>query len=261
MQHAWPLLISAAILGLRHGFDWDHIAAIMDIVGTNAEEAVNMPAQVHALVLSAAYALGHASVVMILGICALCFAAVLPNWVDPLVERLVGCTLLFLGVWVFLSLLRHFQGKENFHLRSRWMLVFALSIRIRDWIWSELSGRKLSAAQNVGQYGFRTSFGVGMIHGIGAETGTQVLLIAAIGGAASHGLGTAMLISFVIGLLVSNTLVAVVGTTGFTSSTGIKPLYLTAGVLTCVFSLTVGSYFVAGCANNLPDLQHLMGAG
>ena len=36
-------------------------------------------------------------------------------------------------------------------------------------------------------YGPRTSFGVGMIHGIGAETGTQVLLIAAVGGASSAG--------------------------------------------------------------------------
>ena len=36
-----------------------------------------------------------------------------------------------------------------------------------------------------------------MIHGIGAETGTQVLLIAAVGGAASAGLGIPMLLAFV----------------------------------------------------------------
>ena len=42
-------------------------------------------------------------------------------------------------------------------------------------------------------YGPRTAFGVGIIHGIGAETGTQVLLIAAVGGAAAAGLGVPML--------------------------------------------------------------------
>jgi hypothetical protein len=38
-----------------------------------------------------------------------------------------------------------------------------------------------------------------MIHGIGAETGTQVLLIAAVGGAAAAGLGIPMLFAFVLG--------------------------------------------------------------
>jgi hypothetical protein len=48
-----------------------------------------------------------------------------------------------------------------------------------------------------------------MIHGIGAETGSQVLIIAAIGGAASQDVGVGLMLAFVAGLLVSNTIIAV----------------------------------------------------
>ena len=44
-----------------------------------------------------------------------------------------------------------------------------------------------------------------MIHGVGAETGTQVLIIAAVGGAAGQGLGVPMMFAFIVGLLISNT--------------------------------------------------------
>src|SRR5258708_7617725 len=90
MGHPWPLLVTAVILGFRHGIDWDHIAAIMDIVGTASAE--DLPVHARALALSSMYAIGHASVVAFLGLCALYFAAVLPTWVDPIMERLVGCT-------------------------------------------------------------------------------------------------------------------------------------------------------------------------
>lgn len=261
MDHSWLLLSTAAALGFRHGFDWDHIAAIMDIVSTaNANQAQNTPVHVRALALSSMYALGHASVVAVLGMCALYFSLVLPAWIDPIVERLVGCTLLCLGVWVLTSLIRHFQGKEEFHLQSRWMIVFELIAQWCDSARTRFNERKPSIPMNGGTYGLRTSFGVGMIHGIGAETGTQVLLIAAIGGAASHGLGVAMLFSFLIGLLSSNTLVALLGSTGFTSSRRLKPLYLTVGAVTGVTSLVVGSYFVTGQADDLPGLQNFFGA-
>lgn len=33
---ALPLLATALLLGIRHGIDWDHIAAIADITSTSA---------------------------------------------------------------------------------------------------------------------------------------------------------------------------------------------------------------------------------
>ena len=38
--------------------------------------------------------------------------------------RVVGLTLVALGVWVLYSVYRYARGGESFRLRSRWMLVF-----------------------------------------------------------------------------------------------------------------------------------------
>ena len=105
------ILGNAVILGIRHGVDWDHIAAIADIVGTASATKVDSNgvatlAQSNAIRLSSCYAIGHATIVLILGIVALSFATILPEWIDPLMERAVGVTLLLLGVWIFYSILQ-----------------------------------------------------------------------------------------------------------------------------------------------------------
>src|SRR3954454_3084834 len=126
---------TALALGLRHGIDWDHIAAITDIASTaTTVESGDGPAhrrasfrrlETRALWLAFLYALGHATVVAVLGLAALSFAALLPEWIDPIMERVVGVTLLVLGAWVFYSLGSYRRGEQEFQLKSRWMLVFA----------------------------------------------------------------------------------------------------------------------------------------
>ena len=108
-------------------------------------------------------------------------------------------------------------------------------------------------------YGPRTAYAVGLIHGIGAETGSQVLLIAAIGGASASGLGIPMLLAFVIGLLISNSIVVVITATGFIASRARERLYVVIGVVAGTFSLVVGSIFLLGASGALPDLQRLFG--
>jgi high-affinity nickel permease len=259
MENSASLLFGAAVLGFRHGIDWDHIAAITDITSSSrALNALRGEAR-HTLALSSMYAVGHATVVAALGLCALSFAAFLPDWIDPVMERIVGLTLLLLGSWVVVALIQYLRGKQSYQPKSRWMLLGDLISRARKWLRFKLTGSQNSRETVVTAYGFRTAFAIGVIHGIGAETGTQVLLIAAIGGANCHGLGTAMLFSFLAGLLVSNTVVALLSIVGFDSSKRAKPLFVAASVLTCCFSLVVGSYFVFGCEDQLPSLDTLLG--
>ena len=118
--------------------------------------------------------------------------------------RIVGLTLVALGLWVMYSIYRYARAGEAFRLRSRWMLVFDTIRYGSRRFGARLHGHEHVEPLEMSSYGAKTSFGVGMIHGIGAETGTQVLLIAAVGGAASAGLGIPMLFAFVIGLLMSN---------------------------------------------------------
>src|SRR5271163_2536534 len=53
-------LLSAGVLGFRHGFDYDHIAAISDI--TSVE-----PSRKRAMRMGLLYVIGHASTVAVLG--------------------------------------------------------------------------------------------------------------------------------------------------------------------------------------------------
>jgi high-affinity nickel-transport protein len=302
------LLVTALTLGIRHGIDWDHIAAISDITSTTAaaeaaEESheldherdasqahahggaaeMAMHGPVHgppghhhdeqpltrrrvfgeeqrAILLGTLYALGHALVVAVLGLAALVFGAVLPAWVDPIMGRVVGITLLILGVWVFYSLYQYARHGSEFHLRSRWMLVFAWFRYGWRWLAARLHGHTHVEPVEMSSYGARTAFGVGMIHGIGAETGTQVLFIAAIGTAAGAGLGIPMLFAFIIGLLISNTAIVVITATGFVASQLRQRIYVGIGIVAGAFSLVVGAIFLLQAEDILPDLSHLFGA-
>jgi hypothetical protein len=98
-----------------------------------------------------------------------------------------------------------------------------------------------------------------MIHAIGAETGSKALVIAAVGGTGSQGLGVAMLAAFAIGLVISNAIVAAQAATGFISSARARPFHVAIGVVTGVFSLVIGAFFTLGLWTELPDLQELFG--
>ena len=303
------LLVTALLLGIRHGIDWDHIAAITDITSTtaasSAAEAVHetdhraapghrhahggptemrvhetssggavalpVPAtfaltrdrfiseQAQAILLGTLYALGHALVVAVLGLAALVFGAILPDWVDPIMGRIVGVTLVVLGVWVLYSLVQYARNGTEFRLQSRWMLVFR-SIRY-GWRWfrAKLHGHSHVEPVEMSSYGKRTAFGVGMIHGIGAETGSQVLIIAAIGSASGAGLGIPMMFAFIAGLLVSNSAIVILSATGFVASQARTRIYLVVGAVAGIFSLVIGTLFLFEAEGALPALDQIFG--
>jgi high-affinity nickel-transport protein len=207
------------------------------------------------VLLGTLYALGHALVVTILGLAAILLGAALPDWIDPIMGRVVGATLVFLGIYVFVSVYQYVRHGGEFKLRSRWMLVFD-GMRY-GWrrVQAALHGHRHVDPLEASSYGPRTAFGVGMIHGIGAETASQALLIAAVGGAAGAGLGVPMLLAFVIGLVMSNTIVVVLTATGFLASQVGTRIYIVVGILAGLFSLWVGTLFLLGSEGSLPDLD------
>jgi high-affinity nickel permease len=303
------VLLTGLLLGVRHGIDWDHIAAITDITSTTAAAGMadaahveqhrdisghshahggerelrahdagpggatlapalaGRPAvgrtrflsgQADAIRLGTLYALGHGAVVIALGLAAIAFGALLPEWLDPLMGRIVGVTLVALGLWVMYSIYRYARAGERFRLRSRWMIVFdAMRYGWRRFQ-ARLHGHEHVEPLEMSSYGAKTSFGVGVIHGIGAETGTQVLLIAAVGGASSAGLGVPMLFAFVIGLLVSNFAIVLLSSMSFVGSQARERLYVAIGAVAGLFSLVVGTIFLFGLNDALPDLGTIL---
>jgi high-affinity nickel-transport protein len=281
------LLVSALGFGLRHGVDWDHIAAIGDITGSQQRPR-------RAFLLATMYAVGHALVVIVLGGLAIAFSVHLPDGVDAVMERIVGVTLLVLGAYVVYGLAR--DGRR-FRLRSRWMLVFALVRRFREksrtrthrglveiehehpveeaHFHSHTHARVVATAGArrgavhrhrhiiempadpfFAGYGAFGAFGIGLIHGVGAETPTQVLVFATAAGANGTGAGFAVLVAFVVGLLISNTIIAVAATFGFVGATRNPNVYVGISALTAVFSLVLGVLLVVGNGNWLPEIIH-----
>jgi hypothetical protein len=238
------------------------------------------------------YALGHATVVLVLGVLAILAGERLPEGVDKAMTRVVGVTLLLLGVYVFASLIRH--GRD-FRMRSRWMLVFAGVRRAARWAKRSIRSRQrpVATAPSVQtitlddeaggvpapewhhghhgrpghhhhvapeaddafmNYSRLTALGVGMIHGIGAETPTQVLVFLAAAGAGGRTAGLIVLVAFIVGLLSSNSVITLGSTFGFLRASRNFPVYATVAVLTGVFSLVIGSIFVLGKTTVLPAL-------
>lgn len=216
------LLLTMFGFGFRHGIDWDHIAAITDI--TSSQESKR-----DAILFGELYALGHGTVVLAIGGLAIFLGAKLPAAVDNFMARIVGATLILLGVYVVASLIRH--GRD-FRMRSRWMLIFTGVRKGSRWVKTKVGAGAGMAADEVVdlteyelsegqdptdpsmwhhghhgrpghhhhstperddefvQYGKWTAFTVGMLHGIGGETPTQALLFAGLAVGAGSGTTT-----------------------------------------------------------------------
>jgi cytochrome c biogenesis protein CcdA len=234
-------------LGLRHGIDWDHIAAISDVTSSQKNHR-------RSLFMGTLYALGHAAVVVILGLLAIWFGTLLPEWVDGYMESVVGVTLLLLGVWLIWSMSRN---NGRLVMRSRWMIIFDLG---------KTAYRKIkphNSLDNTGdnnlaingtrrEYGSGASVSIGIVHGIGAETGSQALLLAAAAGATSALTGSFLLIAFVVGLVISNTLITIATTAGLLGTDRHHKFHTALGIVIAVFSLVLGSMFILGNADGLP---------
>lgn len=282
------LLLTTLGLGLRHGVDWDHIAAITDVASASESRR-------QSLRLSTLYALGHALVVLALGAVAIQLAAVIPPGVDALMERVVGVTLVVLGAWVIVGLVRH---GRNFRMRSRWTLLLG---------WLGAARRRLSAgaaesveiehdhehpvaevhaderAHALVAAGIRTgstvsthrhthrhvarlpgdpfaapgdgvAFAIGMLHGIGAETPTQVALFVAAAGVGGSAFGFALLGAFVIGLLVSNSGIALIASQGLLDARRHFGVHAAVSVVVAIMSLALGALLLVGNGEALPAL-------
>jgi hypothetical protein len=99
-----------------------------------------------------------------------------------------------------------------------------------------------------------TSFLVGMLHGIGAETPTQILIFTAAAGAGGKAAGIAVLGAFLVGLMMSNSVITVGTAFGFLRASKNFAVYATVAVITGVFSLAIGVLFVLGKDTVLPAL-------
>jgi len=238
-------LFSAALLGFRHGLDYDHIAAISDITSVQGKAR-------DAMRYGLLYVAGHATTIAVLGSLAVAFRVSLPAASDRWAERLVGITLLVLGIYVLGTFFR--ESTHSHAPRTRITLLIN-GVLWFYWRLGRVFGGTREKAPQVFKdgYGSSSTFLVGVLHGLGAETFTQVSLFLA---AASLGgvVGLLGLAMFIFGLLVMNTLMCA-SAAGLFSISLARPGALRAlTLLTSAYSIVMGAIFVAGAADKLPSL-------
>jgi high-affinity nickel-transport protein len=238
-------LFTAAVLGFRHGFDYDHIAAITDIVSVQASRRT-------AFRLGMVYALGHALTVAGLGSIVILLGISLPAGIDRWAERLVGLTLLALGMYVLGTLILKPAGTLP---KSRYLLLH------RAWHIARIALRPSGEGTAIEDYSAPSSFDsrsvfvIGIVHGLGAETPSQLmifLLAANLGGAALGLLGLGM---FLAGLLTMNAMMTASAAGLFGVARQRPRLLRTVSALTGVYSLAMGIVFLAGRGTLLPALN------
>lgn len=230
------LLAFGFITGLRHGIDIDHIAAITDIVGSQRHRRAG-------LFYSSLYAFGHGVMVVLLGIILIFIGQRLPLSIDFVFGKIVGVTLIILGVYVLLSIFRY---GSHFQMRSRWMLIFsAIRFGYHKLLHNFDFSHKHPKLKEE-KYGSKSAFGIGLIHGVGAETPTQVAALAALIGIGGGIKAVLFLLFFVLGIFCSNLAVALLSSYGYLKARQKNKLYLIIGLLTAIFSLSVGILFIIG---------------
>lgn len=246
-------LVSCLLLGLRHGFDYDHLAAITDITSVQRGWREGMR-------LGLLYALGHALTVAGLGIGVICLHLSLPQRLDGIGERLVGATLVVLAGYVLFTAWRSGShsteaGTAHRHVaRSRIALLISAA-QFTQWRVRSVFKAQLPRPEPFAfRYDRSSVFTVGIIHGLGAETPSQLLLFllaANLGGTSRGLLGLGC---FIAGLLLMNTMMTASASGIFAGSADRPRLQRTVTSLTAAYSFVVGAIFLFGLSDKLPPL-------
>ncbi|RXY99872.1 cytochrome c biogenesis protein CcdA [Fictibacillus sp. S7] len=218
--------VLAIFIGMRHGLDGDHVAAIADMVGSERRRK-------RQLTLGVMYALGHGAIVFLIGLLSIYVGAKLPEGAQSYLELAVSVTLIILGLIIILSI---FQRKKDYEYKSRLMIVM-------DYI-RKLTGSKKETS-DLTKFGIISAFIIGVIHGIGVESPTQIAAVTQAAGLGSVTGATMQLVLFVIGLLASTICVTFLFTWGFMKASMKKGFYIVLGSVTGVYSVGLGLYMMA----------------
>ena len=247
----WKLdaaLGSCLLLGLRHGFDYDHLAAISDITAVQRNWRSGMR-------LGMTYALGHACTVATLGVAVLQLHMGLPQGLDHWTERLIGLTLIVLGLGVVAGILRKdAHGHKHGRIESR------LAIAINGVLWMAWRVRWMLNRETPRperfqwMYTGKSVFLIGVLHGVGAETPSQLALFfltANLGGTSRGMLGLA---AFAIGLVAMNALMTASMGGAFRASGQHPRFYHVIAWTGAAYSCIIGFIFLFGISDRLPSL-------
>jgi high-affinity nickel permease len=156
----------AALLGLRHASDPDHLTAVSTLIASGEERSAR-----RAGVLGLSWGIGHATTLIALGLPIVLFDAYLPERVQEAAEFAVGVVIVALAARLlarwrrgrFHAHLHDHDGSSHRHLHSH----------------TPDSGHLHAHPKRLGRSPLQ-AYGIGLLHGVGGSAGVGLLLLAAI---------------------------------------------------------------------------------
>jgi ABC-type nickel/cobalt efflux system permease component RcnA len=171
-----PLIVALAIaflLGLRHASDPDHLVAVTSLVAADDGDTRG------AARLGAWWGLGHASMLLLIGIPLIAFKSELPAWLESGAEKAIGVVIIVLALRVIWKWLRgDFRAGRHAHpVRSH--------RHLRHGRGAAHAHRQMRSP--------RQAFAIGLLHGLAGTGAVVLLLLAAVPSQLEAGLALAVL--------------------------------------------------------------------
>jgi cytochrome c biogenesis protein CcdA len=188
----WAVLLISLLLGLRHASDPDHLAAVTTLIaseqdGSGLRKAGSM---------GFSWGLGHGTSLVLIGLPLVFLGRYLPEPVQQAAETLIGGIIVFLAVRLLVRWRRgHFHAHVHGHDGEP----------VHRHVHSHESDSSHEHAHKILRRTPLSSYGIGLVHGIGGSGGLTLLLLSTIPNAAQ---ATGALLIFAAGTAVSMALLS-----------------------------------------------------
>jgi high-affinity nickel-transport protein len=225
---------------MRHGLECHNIAAIGDFAS-----AARSPRQAIGLVVR--YTLGHVLAISGVGAAVVGLGLALPKSADALVGQVVGLTLIAFGGYVLYLL---FAKPGSIARLSRITLIVAairwMIARVRK---TDRERPALDSEDPAVASGTRPAFALGLVHGAGIETPTQLTLFVLAAGVGGWTGGLLCVGLFMAGLIAMTGLMTAFSAGLLSLSTARRWIHASIMLATGVYSIGLGTALVLGAVS------------
>jgi ABC-type nickel/cobalt efflux system permease component RcnA len=186
------ILLVSVLLGLRHASDPDHLAAVTTLIASDGERHQVRKAGIMGFL----WGLGHGTTLVLIGLPLVLLNQYLPEVVGKIAEVAIGCIIVLLAVRL---LVRWRRGLYHVHVHSH------DGGEAHRHVHSHAKDEAHRHGHRVPRRTPLSSYGVGLVHGIGGSGGLTLLLISTISAKAQ---ATGALLLFAAGTAVSMALLS-----------------------------------------------------
>src|ERR671921_368970 len=181
------ILLVSLLLGLRHASDPDHLAAVTTLIASGEERHRVRKAGTMGFL----WGLGHGTTLVLIGLPLVLLNQYLPEIVGKIAEVAIGCIIVLLALRL---LIRWRRGFYHVHVHTH------AGGEAHRHVHSHAHDESHGHAHRIPRRTPLSSYGVGLVHGIGGSGGLTLLLLSTI---SDEGQATAALLLFAAGTAVS----------------------------------------------------------